>query len=989
VKLPQLLSRSTASRSVGIAVVAASLLGPLSAQAAASPVTRAAAIRTGSQVPLRTGSLTGLVRGLHPVGAAGLSGICVLAHGPAGTGFALTTTGGRYALADLRPGRYVIEYSSCRRPGSYLDQFYGGSATRSGAATVVIAPGRSASLKPVTMRPASTGALISASRTILRRAATAHPAAHAQVSGVVRSAAGKALPNMCAWVVQLTPDSESAFGVSTSSNGHYSIPSGILAPGNYRAAFTNGCRSKANYAPQWWRYAATIKAATVLKIGRDSKLTGIDGKLTAGGVISGTVRAGSSHGPGLGHVCVAAFPNGSLAQTPSLPAFARTSKTGTYQLAGLPTGTYQVSFDTDCGSGGMSKYLDANYPRAVKVRAGHSVGDVDEALAPASAITGTVTAAGGKALAGICALAVSSTGAAVAVTNAAGQYATPGLPAGRYQVSFQGGCGNKQSYAPQVYDNQPYLATTIALGRGRTVTGISAVMQPGATITGLVTSQSNAPALGICVQAVTSQILAGDGLTPEGLLLQGAGAGNILALVSKSGHFRIANLAPGQYAVMFTSCAKAGLRYAAQWFRPGVPGDGPALLTAPAGQPVQADAMLAPAGYITGVIKSTSGQPLRGICWQPLGLDGQVPYGDLLPVPLVPPGGSDRQGRYIIGGLAPGRYRVQFAPCDRQPYAATWYRHASSETSAATIVVRGGRTTSGVNVVMSAGLALTGRVSSTVTNGPVAFACVAALDLAGDIEAGTFTDRNGSYQLKHLLPGKYRLAVFPCTGHAPVAAEVLPVGITAAVGLGFDVRLPKAGTITGKVSGGDPARPAAGICVEAMPASGGHGLAQLAITGAQGRYTIGGLATDKYQVLFTPDCLGGFGTFTPQWFNGKPTQTQAIRVPVTSGAATSGINASLAAPGSIAGTVQVSGTGTGGVCVIAYPAQGAPVLAETAANGSYQIDGLAAGSYVVEFTDGCGASTYRTQWYNGVSSASEATSVPVTAGTTTSAIDAN
>ncbi len=160
-------------------------------------------------------------------------------------------------------------------------------------------------------------------------------------------------------------------------------------------------------------------------------------------------------------------------------------------------------------------------------------------------------------------------------------------------------------------------------------------------------------------------------------------------------------------------------------------------------------------------------------------------------------------------------------------------------------------------------------------------------------------------------------------------------------------------------------------------------MAGVAVSRLGGRYRMSGLASGAYQITFTSLCLGGTGGFVAQRFNGT--------VHVSSGCIRGGVGATLAADGGIAGTVQVSGTPAAGVCVIAYPAAGqqAPAVAETGADGSYQIGGLAPASCVVEFTSGCGAASYMTQWYNGVASRSIATPVAVTAGSVTQAIDAH
>jgi hypothetical protein len=64
-------------------------------------------------------------------------------------------------------------------------------------------------------------------------------------------------------------------------------------------------------------------------------------------------------------------------------------------------------------------------------------------------------------------------------------------------------------------------------------------------------------------------------------------------------------------------------------------------------------------------------------------------------------------------------------------------------------------------------------------------------------------------------------------------------------------------------------------------------------------------------------------------------------------------------------------------------------VAETGADGSYQIAALIPGAYQVEFTAGCGAASYVTQWFDGAASRSGATPVTVTAGSVLPGIDAH
>jgi hypothetical protein len=96
-------------------------------------------------------------------------------------------------------------------------------------------------------------------------------------------------------------------------------------------------------------------------------------------------------------------------------------------------------------------------------------------------------------------------------------------------------------------------------------------------------------------------------------------------------------------------------------------------------------------------------------------------------------------------------------------------------------------------------------------------------------------------------------------------------------------------------------------------------------------------------------------------------------------------------PGAIGGTVTAEGGGAlEGVTVCAY-ASGDPATpiacALTGSTGTYEINGLPAGQYTVEFTPPAPAE-YFTQFFSGATSADQATPVAVAAATLTPGIDA-
>jgi hypothetical protein len=207
---------------------------------------------------------------------------------------------------------------------------------------------------------------------------------------------------------------------------------------------------------------------------------------------------------------------------------------------------------------------------------------------------------------------------------------------------------------------------------------------------------------------------------------------------------------------------------------------------------------------------------------------------------------------------------------------------------------------------------------------------------------------------------------------------------------GVTIVLPDTGSLAGQVLDSTGTNPEAGVCVTAFPRT-GPGVVVVAATRRNGQWRLTGLDPGSYRVLFSPICIAGFPQVTPQWFNDKPGPLSATPVNVAADRTTVGINARMAAPGSISGTVtDKAHAGLAGICVTALPetAGSVPVSAVTAADGSFSAADLPPGKYLVRFGPGCGASGYLTQWYSGAPLKSGATPVTVIAGSATTAIDA-
>jgi hypothetical protein len=921
-----------------------------------------------------SGALTGTV-----LGAAGtqLPGACVTAIRPSTDRTVLAAAGsGRYAITGLPPGTYTVSFADCASKAEYVRQWYGGSYTAAGAGRVRVLPGQTVSLRPVILRPATPEIAIAAERHALDHDAAASKAT-ATIAGKVLGPKGQRLRGMCAiaWIGAGLGLTEEA--VPTLHSGAYKL--GIAVSRHHvdkiTMQFTSGCGSNANYAPQWWKYTAAEAKATTLSVRAGTHLTGIDARLSTGGVVRGTVRADSAHGKPLAGVCVQAIGGGLVGQI----GIARTKANGSYRVTALGTGRYLLTFSPGCGNDG--NYLSRSY-QPVRVTAGKTT-RLSAFLHPGGTISGTVASAGSSAkpLSGICVTATSSPyGGYVTRTVANGTYSMPQLPPGRYQVSFAGGCGNKGSYAPQYYPAQlsSEASTKIRISYGLTVAGVDASMAPGATITGKVTGTTGRNLRGVCPLLLTAQQLGGLGPTSRTI------PGGPIFPTSARGTYRITNLAPGPYYVLFSDCLGA-VNLAPVWYSAASQLTSATAVSADAGTVTTGiDAVMRTGGTISGTILGRDGRPVRGAC--PLAYDPAAP-GQLSEAFGILSGPS-ASGRYRLTGLPTGSYRVQTVLCFGNSYASQWYRDQDAEASASPVTVRAGHVTAGIDFRLHGGGSVSGRVTSAAGK-PLANVCVLLDNSRGEqVDLATTAD-TGHYLLTEEPPGVYTVKFAYCPALSPPLAPAEKTGVRISAtrpvrGVNAVMR-PGAsisGTVLGGVEGGGAPTPAAGVCVEAAPKS-GIGVATTAVTGANGHYDLTGLAAGTYSLLFTDYCNGG----APLPL--APLRVQRL-IPVGRNSVAT-LNVTMQADGQITGTVDGPGSKPlAGICVTAQPIKAgtSPVLGVTTATGSYSIGSLVPGSYRVEFSAGCGTTGYRTMWFNNARSAATATPVEVEPGEPTNGISA-
>jgi hypothetical protein len=753
--------------------------------------------------------------------------------------------------------------------------------------------------------------------------------------------------------------------------------------GSYRLNFTP-CNLNSPYASVWWKNATTFQQARVIRVKNRQLVSHINQVIPLGGKITGVVTAGTLAGPRLAGICVNAVPTAGGSGGGS---FAATGRNGGYVLQGLSAGRYQVQFSPGCNNNG--NYLPENYPRNVRVAAGKVVAGIDGVLPRGAQVSGVVTDSLGHPAGGVCVAVQGARAFNLTQTAANGSYAVGQLVAGNYAIQFFGGCGNRGSYAPQGYNgtnvNTPQQ---VPVGPSQLLSGINAVMHPGATIGGRVTSASGRGLGGVCVIATTPGLrafggfagLGGPSPAPIGSIALGFGT------TVRGGQFQVSNLQPGQYEVAFVGGCGSHGDLAAQWYSASR-GPGPAaIIFAGARHPTAGiNVVLQPGGAVSGTIRSASGRSLPGACVIVTDLNRNVD----LPLNQTTAFGSS----YQLSGLPPGAYHVSFiGGCFGFNYATQWYSRKASPAGAARVIIRAGHTTAGIDSALTAGGSITGQVTSAATQAALGNVCVFAQNVTQPEDSGfAVTGRHGGYVIWGLNSGRYEIQFSRCFGGS-LAGQVRPSLVTVAAPRqtrGINAAMAVGGSIQGHVTSGSPAGAAPGVCVDALSVNGL--LASQAITDAAGDFRIPNLAAGQYRVYFgDPACPDGPYNVVPQWYSGKSGPAGATLVTVTGGAVTSGVDANLALDGSISGTVSgPGGAPLTGVCVAAVgTGRGAtPVIAVTA-RGGYATADLTPGRYRVEFSSGCGAVGYVTQWWRKAGSAAAATIVTVTAGSTVTGISA-
>ena len=279
-------------------------------------------------------------------------------------------------------------------------------------------------------------------------------------------------------------------------------------------------------------------------------------------------------------------------------------------------------------------------------------------------------------------------------------------------------------------------------------------------------------------------------------------------------------------------------------------------------------------------------------------------------------------------------------------------------------------TTPNVNAAMAQGATISGTVTSSSSNAGLSGICVSANDSAVAGFGTATTGSSGSYSISGLPAGTGYFVTFSnCSNPGNYAPDsVSGISVQAGQTVTESVALLPGATISGTVTDtSSPANDLSGICVSAVHA--GYFSASQPVNGpfygttnSSGSYSITGISAGNYEVQFYP--CGSSGDYIGQFYATSGSTTPAV-ITLTTGETVSGIDAALSPGGAISGTVTDTSSPANdlsGICVQVISSSGfssgtiyVNTFEYTSSAGSYFIEGLPAGTYGLEFTDGCGS----------------------------------
>jgi hypothetical protein len=776
----------------------------------------------------------------------------------------------------------------------------------------------------------------------------------------------------------------------TDGAGAYLIES--LSNGSYLVRTYAG---ESVYVDEWfdnvplvgWEVATNAQAVAV----GGGLTSAVNFALSAGGNVTGRVTA--AVGGALTNVWVDAYAADGTRWRSGI-----SGSNGAYAIYGAPAGYYFIRTDA-LGQNYANEWYDdvavagSGIPSgadAVSVVASQTTPNINFVLPPGAVLGGRVATLSGTPLQDFWVDVYEATAAWIesALTDAQGRYRISGLHAGSYYLRTY---ANGFNFADEWYNDVavvgwelPTNAIAVALAAGAANTNVNFALAPGAVISGVVTAS-----LGNGVADARIDVVTGDG--------DWVNSGE----TDTNGAYSVMNLPAGTF---YARTDAGAVNLVDEWFDnvtaigSEVPlGASPISLTSGA---VRAGVNfgLDPGGGISGAVTDTNVLPLAGLLVDAYDVSSNW----MLSATTAADGGYE-----LLGLPPPGPYYLRTFDASAF-YAAEWYNGVSSigsarPAAASPIHVFAGGVAPGIDFVLEAGGAVTGRVTDALG------AAIGGLDVAAygagyQLAGAARTAYDGTYSIGALPGGSFYVRTMaegtnlvnewfsdtPAVGAAiPAAADPVLVFLAMATGP-VDFALSAGGVVSGRVTTLS-LQPVANVGVNLYDE--GSNWVKSAQTATSGAYAIDGLPSGIYRARSFAADAG----YADEWYYNAPAPvsgipTGAATLTVIAGATVAPVDFELARAGGFGGTVRdEAGSALAGIAVDAYAADGTWLGASASGgSGAYTVSGLAPGSYHVRTYSG--AFAFRDEWYNnaplaGASIPPGAAAVSVLSDATTPGVD--
>lgn len=611
--------------------------------------------------------------------------------------------------------------------------------------------------------------------------------------------------------------------------------------------------------------------AKPIEVAEGAVLTGIDFTLFTGASIEGTIRESAS-GRSLADIDIDLF-NEDGVFLDSCPASTR--EDGTYTIGALPPGHYYLRADPSAAKNQF--FLPTYYGNspdlqgATVVRVGERiVSGIDIALPGAGSIAGRISdALAGKALADIDLDLFDSLGArtsASASTNANGEYEIGPVAAGRYLLRADPmlSQGYPVTYFPSAMRDTEAVA--ISVTEGARTGHIDFFLQEGGAVAGRI------------IDAATRQPLSGIDLDVYDAQNNRAA---VDAATDENGRYAVGILLPGAYSLRADPAMEQ--HYPRTYYPNAYRSEEAVAVLVEAGHMKDhIDFALPLSGTISGTVSATDlPAPITGV---------HVHCYDLAGNRMDVNAKSGTDGRFRIGALAPGAYRLGAFPATGQDYGFQYYDGEIVLSAADPIVVGPAVDTSGVNFSLSVAGWIEGWVHSATGEALTSIDLDLFEAISGDkLPPNAKSGPDGRYRFEGLPPGAYKIRCDPskALGLAdlyfnarPARADAETVAVVAGAGVSnVNFILEAESSISGRVTFGGEG--IGGLDMDVFDADSFSKLDQTASTGTAGNYSINSLPAGRY--LLRADPSAG-RPYRRTYFGGVPLMSQASPIAVGVGA---------------------------------------------------------------------------------------------------------